>query len=161
MTSLGKLNFEAVIEQNAGIDAAFVRFPFSVEELFGTKGQVKVLAVFDGKVSYRGSLANMGQGCHVLGLTKAVRGELGKSFGEVVSVELERDTAPRVVEVPEDAARLLQENPQAAEFYEKLSYTDKKEYIRWIETAKREETRQARIKTFVEKLLAGKKLVDK
>jgi uncharacterized protein YdeI (YjbR/CyaY-like superfamily) len=97
----------------------------------------------------------------MLGLTKAVRNELGKSFGDKVSVELEQDTAPRVVEVPADAAQLLKENPNAAAFYEKLSYTDKKEYIRWIESAKREETRQNRLVVFIEKLSVGKKLVDK
>ncbi len=156
-----KFTFKAVIEQNAGIDAAFVRFPHDVEKTFGTKGQVKIQALFDGRVPYRGSLANMGQGCHVLGLTKAVRSQLGKSFGDTVEVTLERDIAPRIVEVPEDAASLLKQNPRAAEFYEKLSYTDRKEYIRWIETAKRAETRQARLKAFIEKLLVGKKLVDK
>jgi uncharacterized protein YdeI (YjbR/CyaY-like superfamily) len=56
---------------------------------------------------------------------------------------------------------LLKDNPKAAEFYEKLSYTDKKEYIRWIESAKREETRQNRLVAFIEKLSVGKKLVDK
>jgi len=156
-----KLKFEAVIQKHGDIDAAYVEFPYSTEEVFGKKGQVKIVALFDGKVSYRGSLANMGLGFHMLGLTKAVRNELGKSFGDKVSVELEQDTAPRVVEVPADAAQLLKENPNAAAFYEKLSYTDKKEYIRWIESAKREETRQNRLVVFIEKLSVGKKLVDK
>ena len=156
-----KFKFDVIIEQSGSIDAAFVRFPYDTEVLFGTKGQVKVNALFDGRVPYRGSLANMGQGGHVLGLTKAIRSQLGKSFGDPIHVELEKDTTPRLVIIPEDAARLLQRNPKAAEFYEKLSYTDKKEYIRWIETAKREETRQNRLTVFIEKLMAGKKLVEK
>lgn len=40
-----KITFEAVVEQNENMDAAFVRFPFNVEELFGVKGQVKVNVV--------------------------------------------------------------------------------------------------------------------
>lgn len=156
-----KLKFEAEIQKHGDIDAAYVRFPYSTEEVFGKKGQVKIVAIFDGTVTYRGSLANMGLGFHMLGLTKAVRSDLGKSFGDTVSVELQEDTAPRVVEVPADAAQLLKDNPKAAEFYEKLSYTDKKEYIRWIESAKREETRQNRLAAFIEKLSVGKKLVDK
>ncbi|MEQ8532631.1 MAG: YdeI/OmpD-associated family protein [Imperialibacter sp.] len=161
MTKPQKFTFEAIIQKHGNIDAAYVEFPYSTEEVFAKKGQVKIVAVFDGRVTYRGSLANMGLGFHMLGLTKAVRNDLGKSFGDKVAVELQEDTAPRVVEVPADATRLLTDNPKAAAFYEKLSYTDKKEYIRWIDSAKREETRQNRLAVFIEKLSVGKKLVDK
>ncbi|MFA5816744.1 MAG: DUF1905 domain-containing protein [Bacteroidales bacterium] len=67
MSDNRKIMFEAIIEQNKGMDAAYISFPYSVEELFGVKGQVKVKAMIDGKVLYRGSLANMGFECHILG----------------------------------------------------------------------------------------------
>ncbi|WP_258561819.1 DUF1905 domain-containing protein [Chryseobacterium chendengshani] len=54
-----KINFKAIIQQNGTMNAAFVEFPFSVEELFGKKGQVKIKALFDETVEYRGSLAKM------------------------------------------------------------------------------------------------------
>jgi hypothetical protein len=38
------------------MNAAFVEFPFSTEEIFGKKGQVKIKAVFDDKVEYREAL---------------------------------------------------------------------------------------------------------
>lgn len=63
----------------------------------------------------------MGLGCHVLGLTKAIRSQLGKSFGDSVHVQLEKDTAPRLVAIPEDVDMRLKENPKAGEYYEKLS----------------------------------------
>jgi hypothetical protein len=139
------------------MDAGYVEFPFSVQELFGIKGQVKVKAVFDGKVEYRGSLANMGTGCHILVLTKKIRSKIDKSFGEFVSVELEQDSEIRDVVVPAEIEAILNEKPDAKAFYEKLSYTHRKEYIRWITEAKKEETRAKRIETFIEKLLAKKK----
>ena len=46
------ISFQAIIQQSGTINAAFVEFPFSVEELFGKKGQVKIKAIFDGKMEY-------------------------------------------------------------------------------------------------------------
>ena len=42
--------FEGIIEQHGEINAAFIKFPFSTEELFGKKGQVKIKVLLDGKV---------------------------------------------------------------------------------------------------------------
>ncbi len=44
-----KISFTATIIQVEGMNAAYVDFPFSVEELFGTCGQIKVNVLFDGK----------------------------------------------------------------------------------------------------------------
>jgi hypothetical protein len=46
-TSHGKstVKFNAIIQQNGEMNAAFVEFPFSTEELFNKKGQVKIKAV--------------------------------------------------------------------------------------------------------------------
>ncbi len=149
------INFSAEIRQHQDINAAFVNFPFDTFELFGKKGQVKVKVLLDDKVEYRSSLANMGGGCHRLGLTQAIRKELGKTFGDLIEVKLWEDKEERVVIVPEDVQELL--NPKAKEFYDSLSYTHKKEYIRWIEDAKKEETRKRRKVKMIEMLLDGKK----
>jgi len=158
---MSKIKFDAVIEQHKSIDAAFVRIPFVVEEVFGTKGQVKIKACFDGKVEYRGSIANMGMGCHTLGITKEIRKKINKTFGETVSVELERDTEERIITIPIDVYGLLENNLKAKEFFDSLSYTERKEYIRWIEEAKKVETRATRIEKFIVKLNNKKKFSDK
>ena len=125
---------------------------FSVEKLFGTRGQVKVKALFDGKVEYRGSLANMGRNCHTLGLTQEIRNKLQKAFGDPVHVELERDLEIREVIIPDDIQSVLSENPEALAYFEKLSYTHRKEYINWITSAKKEETRVNRLVSFTTNL---------
>lgn len=102
------IEFTSIIRQKEGMNAAFVEFPFSTQELFGKKGQVKVRAVFDGRVEYRGSLARMGSTCHLLGLTQEVRTRLGKSFGDTVKVELEEDKEERIATLPKP------ENPKPA-----------------------------------------------
>lgn len=156
-----KIRFNAIIERNQEFNAAYIRFPFDTQELFGIKGQVKIKATFDGKVEYRGSLANMGLGCHILGITKEIRSIIDKSFGDTISIEIERDLEERTIAIPDYLLRLLDENHHAKEYFSTLSYTDKKEYIRWIETAKKEETRTKRIGLFIDKLSKKKKFSDK
>lgn len=151
------ITFSAEIQQHQGINAAFVNFPFDTVELFGKKGQVKVIVLLDDKVEYRSSLANMGGGCHRLGLTQAVRKELGKTFGDVVDVQLWEDKEERIVVVPNDVQEMLNNHEAAKQFYEKLAYTHRKEYIRWIEEAKKEETRERRKIKMISMLLEGKK----
>jgi hypothetical protein len=59
------ISFTAIIIQHEGMNAGYIEFPFSVEEVFGTRGMVKVKALFDGKAEYRGIMSNMGTGCHI------------------------------------------------------------------------------------------------
>jgi len=151
------VQFKAVIKQNGEMNAAFVEFPFSTEEIFGKKDQVKIKAVFDDKVEYRGSLAKMKSDCHILGLTQEIRNKLGKTFGDEVSVYLLEDKEERVVEIAEDVALVFNENPEAKVLFDKMSYTHRKEYIRWIEEAKKPETRENRKLKMIQMILEGKK----
>lgn len=151
------IQFKAVIKQNGKMNAAFVEFPFSTDELFGKKGQVKIKAVFDGKVEYRGSLAKMKSECHILGLTQEIRNKLNKTFGDEVFVSLTEDKEERIVEIAEDIVLLFNENPEAKILFDKMSYTHRKEYIRWIEEAKKTETRENRKLKMIQMILEGKK----
>ncbi|WP_410494183.1 DUF1905 domain-containing protein [Chryseobacterium shigense] len=152
-----KIEFTGIIKQNGDMNAAFVEFPFSAEELFGKKGQVKIKAIFDDKVEYRGSLSKMKSDCHILGLTQNIRKQLGKSFGDEVSVNLTEDKEERTVEIADDIAVVFNENLEAKSLFDKMSYTHRKEYIRWIEEAKKPETRENRKIRMIEMILNGKK----
>jgi hypothetical protein len=63
----------------------------------------------------------------------------------------------RTVQPPADLARELRQSKAASQFFDKLSFTNKKEYVGWITSAKKEETRAKRLESTIEKLLAGKK----
>ena len=67
------------------------------------------------------------------------------------------DTVNRVVNLPEDLAQALAENKEALIFFEKLSFTNRREFIHWVTNAKREETRQKRVLETVAKLDRGLK----
>ena len=146
--------FHAVIEAGSG-GGAYVSVPFDVEAAFGKK-RVKVIATLDG-IPYRGSLVRMGTTCHLLPVLKEIRRQLGKSIGDQLAVTLEEDTQPRQVEIPPDLRAALDGAPAALTFFQQLSYTHQKEYVQWVEEAKRPETRQKRIQRMVEMLSAGKR----
>ncbi len=148
-----KYNFHAVIEPGDS-GGAFVTIPFDVEKTFGQK-RVKIKAMIDGE-PYRGTLVRMGTPHHMLLVLKEIRQKIGKSIGDEVTVELEEDLELRQVTVPADLQRALQAEPAAQAFFNQLSFTHQREYVRWIEEAKREETRQSRVQRTVEMLLKGK-----
>lgn len=83
-------SFKARLVQNVGMDAAYVVVPYDLRREFG-KGRLKVNATFDG-VPYKGSIVNMGvkdqEGniCYILGVTKAIRKQTGKTFGDEIEV---------------------------------------------------------------------------
>jgi Bacteriocin-protection, YdeI or OmpD-Associated len=59
------------------------------------------------------------------------------------------------VKLPDDLAAAVRKNKKEAAFFDALSFTNKKEYIEWIVTAKRLETRTERIKGTIERLGKG------
>lgn len=150
-----KQTFTAII-QNAGGGGAFVEVPFDVEATFGSK-KPKVKAVIEG-VSYRGILTRMGTECHLLVVLKEIREKTGKTFGDEVTITVEPDTEPRLIEVPAELKKAFKTEKEAKDFFEKLSYTHQREYVMWINEAKREETRQNRILKTIEMLKQGKKV---
>jgi hypothetical protein len=65
------------------------------------------------------------------------------------------DPNTKSVRLPDDLAGALTRNKKQEEFFNTLSFTNKKEYIEWIVTAKREETRNERVNGTVERLGKG------
>ncbi len=149
-----KYKFKAKIHEGQG-GGAYVVFPSDVEKEFGTKGQVPVQAKFDG-LPYRGSLMKYGMPQHFIGVAKAIREELGKGAGDTIEVELWKDQEERTVEVPPELQKRMKKEGLLP-FFEKLSYTHRKEYCRWITEAKKEETRARRLEKAVEMMKKGVK----
>jgi hypothetical protein len=149
-----KHSFQAVI-QDAGGGGAFVEVPFDVEKEFGSK-RPKVKATIEG-IPYRGILTRMGTGCHILGILRSIREQAGKTFGDDVTVILEPETEPRVIEVPSDLQEALQKDKSAREFFDSLSYTHRREYVNYLLEAKRPETRLKRVDKVIEMLRQGKR----
>ena len=121
------------------------------------KGKVPVKAVVAG-VAYTGSLMTCGGSQHTLAVVKAIREQIGKGPGDVIAVEVWRDYALRELEVPAFFEKALKKEGLMP-FFEALSFTNRKEYCRWVSEAKKEETRVRRLEKAMEMLRNGKRTV--
>ena len=92
----------------------------------------------------------------LVGLNREVRDGSGTQAGDTVELELALDTAPREVTVPDALATALAADHKAREAFDSLSFTHRKEFARWIEGAKREETRDRRVVQALQMLREGK-----
>lgn len=147
-----KYRFQAEIRAGRG-GGAYVEFPYDTEKEFGTKGRVPVNATIGG-VPASGALMRMGMPCHILGVPKAIREQLGKGPGENLEIVLWKDEVPREVVVPA-AFKTCMKEAGVLEFFDGLSFTHRKEYCRWIVDAKKEETRTKRLDKAIQLLKKG------
>jgi hypothetical protein len=146
--------FEVELENTPGLESAFFTIPFNVAEAFGSRGVVKVKGTLDG-MPFRNSLFPRGKGIHYMIVNKPLREAMGKTAGDRVKVVLDVDLEERFVTVPEDVKQSLQKQKKLKDYFDSLSYSHKKEYVAWIEKAKKPETRSARLMKMME-MLAGK-----
>ena len=109
-----------------------------------------VIATVNG-YTWRTSVVRMG-GEFLLGLNREVREGANAEAGDEVDLELQLDTKPREVEVPPALAAALAADSEALAAFEKLSYTHRKEYTRWVEEAKKDETRERRVAKTLDRL---------
>ena len=91
----------------------------------------------------------------MLGLTNAFRAEAKIAAGDEVEVVIERDDAPREVEVPPALQARLDADEAARAAFEQLSFTHRREYAGWIAEAKKDETRERRAGKAIEMLREG------
>jgi hypothetical protein len=152
----GAQKFRLKLEGVAG-SAAF-HVPFDVEEVFGTRARVPVCGTING-FPYRSSIMNMGDG-HMMVVNREMRAGANVQAGDVVEVVMARDTAERIIEAPADLKKALAADKRAREFFDTLSYTHRKEYVRWITGAKRAETRADRVAKTIKMLNQGIKTPD-
>lgn len=67
------------------------------------------------------------------------------------------DSKTKTIRLPEDLEKTLGKNKKAKQVWDSLAFSHRREYVEWIITAKRTETREARLKGTIEKLLNGRK----
>lgn len=130
---------------------AVVRLPDDVAASFGTRRAVRVKGTLDG-VAYRSNLMPMGGGAFCLGVHKATREAVRRTFGDTVTVTIERDDEPREVVVPPDLRAALDADPEANAAWERLAPSHRREHANAIAEAKRPETRERRVAKALEML---------
>jgi hypothetical protein len=140
--------FTATLEARGA--GRLVEVPLDIRALFG-RARAPVKATVNGH-PFRSTIAVYG-GTYYLGLNREVRNAAGVEVGDVLTIDLERDEDERTVDVPDDLVAAL--DPATRSTFDRLSFTHRREYVRWIEEAKREETRARRVAKAVEMLREG------
>ena len=137
------LKFQVELFGVEGMDTAGLRVPFDVPTVWGTRARVPVRGTLNG-VPFHSSIAPMGDG-HYMVVNRAMREAMGVKAGDVVTVVLEWDTAPRTVTVPSDRAAALAADEAAQAGWERASYTRRKEIVVALNEAKAPATRANRL----------------
>ncbi len=140
--------------QSTGRNTTGYVVPDDVVAALGGGRRPKVTATVRGH-TWRTSIASMG-GRFMLGVSAANREAAGLTAGEVHDVDIELDTAPRTVAVPEDLAAALAADPGARAAWDALSFSHQRQHAEAILAAKKPETRRRRVAGAVEKLRAGR-----
>ena len=138
-------------------DVLLIEVPARVVAALSDKKRVPVNVTLNG-IRYRSTIAVYG-GKFYLPARKEIREAAKLVPGRRARVSLELDTAPRTVEVPADLARALTTTKLRAAF-DGFSFSHRREFAESVTSAKRSETRAARIQKIVAQVRAKAKAVS-
>lgn len=119
-------------------------------------GMVKVKGRIDDYELIGYNLMPMGSGQLFLPVKAEIRKKIGKKQGDWVNVELYADSS--ALAIPEELIDCLKDEPKAYANFLKLAESGQKEYRDWVYSAKKDETKVARIAKMIDMLLQGKRL---
>jgi hypothetical protein len=131
----------------------FLPIPFDVEAVFGTRARVPVRGTLNG-CAFRNSLQPNGDGTHSMPVNRELRRSAAAGPDDLVEVVIERDEASREPEIPTELGEALAGEPEIEALFERLSVSHKQEFVEWINTAKKPETRCRRVDKTLEMLRA-------
>jgi hypothetical protein len=119
--------FMGTLEAGPG-GGAFVVLPGDVLVALGGGSRFRVTGSISG-VEFDSSTMAMGGGRVCVGIHKATRNAAGLEIGDAVDVHLDRDTRPRLLDIPADLAEALARDDGARAAFERLSFTRRREHV--------------------------------
>jgi hypothetical protein len=137
----------------------FAQIPEILQDKSKPFGWVKVRGMIDGFEIQKCHLMPMGNGKLFLPVRSEIRKKIKKESGDTIHVILYPDDKP--LKIPKEMLACLKDEPNAHRFFKSLSESEQLFYIRWIYSAKKEETKIARLAKSVNRLSQGLKLHDK
>ena len=107
---MAKFEFEVPLVRPEGVGTwTYLDIPLEITRELGARGQIKVIGSINGH-PFRTSARPHGDGSHYIVVNRSIRDAIQVRQGDVVHVVMERDSAPRIVEVPEDFAEAMAAN---------------------------------------------------
>ena len=123
---------------------ALVEVPLELIAALGGVKQMRVVGTLNG-LPFQSSTMPMGGGRLCIGVHKATREAAGAGIGDPVTLEVARDDAPRVLELPPELEAAFAAEPRLRQRFNELAFTRRRELAGPIAEAKRPETRAARL----------------
>ncbi len=146
------MEFTTILQLD-GKTATGIRVPDDVVAGLGGGKRIPVSVTING-TRYASSVATMG-GEAKIPVSAEIRAASGVAAGDTITVRLERDDAPRTVEVPADLATALRADSVASGRFAALSYSNQRRHVLSVTGARTDETRVRRIQRVLDELRAG------
>jgi hypothetical protein len=156
-----KIRFSATLLRPAaaakGDSWSFLTLPSQASAKLPSRGQVTVEGTFNG-VTFQATLEPDGQGGHWLKADRKLREAARTEPGDVVSLEIAPVTEEPEPKVPADLRKALAAaHPKVRAAWSDITPLARRDWIQWITSAKREETRVKRIASGCDMLAKGKR----
>ena len=144
------VKFTTTLLKAEGLNATGISVPPDMIAALGKQKRPPVKVTLNG-YTYRTTVAPYGD-VFMLPVNQEHRAAAGLKAGDQVEVTLELDTEPRTVAVPDDLVAALSQKPGAQEAFNGLAFSKRKEFVRQVEEAKTQDTRDRRIAKIVAQL---------
>jgi hypothetical protein len=159
--AFSKIRFEAELRRpvTAKSDSwTFLILPKSASAKLPTRGMTAVEGTING-YPFRATLEPDGQRSHWLKVNRKMRESAGAEAGDVVSLEIVPAAKEPEPSIPADLRKALSAAPKAQAVWSEITPVARRDWIHWITSAKRPETRARRIDNACKMLAAGKRRV--
>jgi hypothetical protein len=157
--TLSTVSFKASLHRPSGADKGapwtFLNLPQDASDKLPSRGMVSVDGSFNG-FPFQATLTPDGQGGHWLKVDQKLQEATGVKAGDVIELEIAPVTQEPEPEVPEDVQKALESAvPKAKETWAAITPVARRDWIFWIVSGKKAETRVKRIEVAMSKLSAG------
>jgi len=153
------VNKEYLLEKSPGKGGwTYTIIPEILPDKKSPFGWVKVKGSIDGVEISKYHLMPSGKGTLILFVKAEIRKKIKKQAGDCVHVILYPDNEP--LEVPEELLLCLQDDPEAWPFFNSLNESEQHNYVKWIYSAKTEQTKVDRIAKTLDRLSKRQKFTD-
>jgi uncharacterized protein YdeI (YjbR/CyaY-like superfamily) len=154
MPQLDPKRFQAtLVHGDSRLGWVIIRIPFDVQKLWGKRGQIRVKGEING-FPFGTSLFPTGAGGHILLVNKRMQKGGGVTVGQAARFCLQPDLAARVITLPAELKRFLDEDKSLRRWYDALNPSTRAEIGKWIVDVKSGEARRRRAEQMAERLLA-------
>lgn len=137
---------------------AFLLVPKAASGKLSSRGQVAVEGTMNGQ-TFKAMLEPDGEGSHWLKVDAALRRKAKAEVGEVVALEVTQAAEPPEPKLPPELRKALAAEPETKAQWDGLKAAQRHDWILWITSAKRPETRLKRIANACDMLASGKRRV--